>query len=86
MTYLDRDEVGRKIIETSQEVSAGYRRNIQDGAFSSNEKHDACAIAASNTGYWILQSLGFDQSEIAELIENRGQRRSARDDRDLEHG
>ena len=67
---MDREEVGRKVVETSQACSDGYRRNIsQFNTESENCAADACAIAASNTGWFILDALGFSNEEKSALVE-----------------
>lgn len=65
---MDREEVGRKVMETSQACSEGYTRAISNfQSAAENEASSKCAIAASNTGYFILQSLGFSNEEIRVL-------------------
>lgn len=67
---MDRDEVGRKVMETSQGVCDGYKRTIT--SFSTDAERDTnekCAAAASNTGYFILQALGFTKDEIRALAD-----------------
>lgn len=68
---MDRDEVGRKVMETSQAVAEGYTRAISE-QFQTEPEQDAnrkCSIAASNTGYFILQALGFTKPEIQALAD-----------------
>jgi hypothetical protein len=63
--YLLREELGRKIIEVSQICAEGYGNAISQ--FQTPDEQEAnrkCAIAASNTGYFILEALGFDKEEI----------------------
>lgn len=67
---MTRDEIGRKVMETSQACSEGYKRGIT--SFSTEAERDAnakCSIAASNTGWFILQSLGFSTDEIRALAD-----------------
>lgn len=67
---MDRDEVGRKVVETSQACSDGYRRAIT--SFSTDAEKDVnekCAIAASNTGWFILDALGFSDDEKRALVD-----------------
>lgn len=57
-------------METSQACSEGYKRGIT--SFSTEAERDAnakCSIAASNTGWFILQSLGFSTDEIRALAD-----------------
>jgi hypothetical protein len=57
-------------METSQQCSEGYKRAIT--SFSTEAERDAnekCANAASNTGYFILQALGFSKDEIRALAD-----------------
>jgi replicative DNA helicase len=66
---MTKDEIGRKVMEVSQICSEGYTNAIsqQFQTEAEQEANRKCAIAASNTGYFILQSLGFDKDEIASL-------------------
>lgn len=65
---LDRDELGRKIMETSQTMASGYERAISEfQADTDNDANRKCAVAASNTGWFILQALGFSTEEIKAL-------------------
>lgn len=62
---LEREAVCRMIYETSQACADGYRRNISDiNTDEQNRTAEQCAIAASNTGYFTLHSLGFSPEEI----------------------
>jgi hypothetical protein len=68
---MKRYEIGHKVMEVSQACSEGYTRAISE-QFQSPAEQDAnrkCAIAASNTGYFILQALGFTKDEINILRE-----------------
>lgn len=68
-TWMTKDEIGQKIMETSQVLSEGYTSAISEH-FSTEAEREAsskCAIAASNTGYFILQALGFSTEEIRAL-------------------
>lgn len=67
---MDRDEIGRKVMEISQACSEGYKRAIT--SFSTDAEKDAgekCSIAASNTGWFILDSLGFSNEEKRALAD-----------------
>lgn len=69
--YLLREAIGRKIMEVSQVCSEGYTNAISE-QFQTPAEQDAnrkCANAASNTGYFILQALGFDKDEIRTLAD-----------------
>lgn len=63
---MDRDLVGRKVMEVSQLCADGYTRAISE-QFQTEAEREAnrkCAIAASNTGHFILEALGFSKEEI----------------------
>lgn len=61
LDQISKDEIVRLILETSQAAAEGYRQNhcehCQDGA-----------TAASNTGSFILNSLGFSYDEIRAMV------------------
>jgi hypothetical protein len=62
---LNREELGRKIVEVSQNHADGYRRAI--GQYRTEQENDVsekCACAASNTGFFLLQALGYSNEEI----------------------
>jgi hypothetical protein len=68
---MDREELGRKVMEASQACAEGYKRGIT--SFSTDAEKDVnekCAIAASNTGWFILQSLGFSNEEKRALFDS----------------
>jgi hypothetical protein len=54
-------EIIRKIVEVSLVVADGYRSEGMD------ECDEHCAIAANNTGVFILQALGLTEREISAL-------------------
>jgi hypothetical protein len=67
---LDREEVGRKIVETSQICSEGYMRSFASH-FRTHEdraRDSAAATAASNTGVFILEAIGFSKEEVRSLL------------------
>lgn len=65
---MTEQEIKERIAEVSQVVAAGYRSNISECRDEAgNEMNKQCAIAASNTGFFILQSLGMSQDEIRAL-------------------
>lgn len=67
-TPMEREEVARMVLTVAQQCAAGYRRNAT--SFDPPEAHDVaekCAIAASNTGYFILIAMGFLPKEILQL-------------------
>lgn len=67
--WKTKDEIGRKVMEVSQVCAEGYTRAISE-VFQTEAQREAssqCAIAASNIGYFILQSLGFSKEEIRVL-------------------
>lgn len=67
---IDRNEIGRKIINVSQGCADGYRRNIsQFNTAHENETAERCACAASNTGYFLLEAFGFSKDERQALME-----------------
>lgn len=62
---IDREKLGRDVMEVSQVMADGYTRAISDlQSQAEQEANSKCAIAASNTGYFILQRLGFSIDEI----------------------
>jgi hypothetical protein len=66
---LDREELGRKIVEVSRDHAAGYKRNIsQFNTAHENDAAEKCAIAASNTGWFLLKALGYSDEEMKALI------------------
>lgn len=65
---MDRDALGKKIIDASKSIRDGYTRNVsQFNTAHENEIAERCATAASNTGYFILQALGYSNDEIRAL-------------------
>lgn len=65
---MTKDEIGKKVMETSQGMASGYVRSIsQFQTDAENEANRKCAVAASNTGWFILKSLGFSTEEIEAL-------------------
>lgn len=69
--YLLREALGRKIMEVSQMCSEGYTNAISE-QFQTPAEQEAnrkCAIAASNTGVFILGALGFDSDEIRTIAD-----------------
>lgn len=65
---MERDDYARKILEVSEQFAEGYRRGIT--AFSTDADKDVsekCAVAASNTGYFICAALGYSHEEILAL-------------------
>lgn len=66
---MDKDEIGRKVMETSQTMAEGYTRAISEHFMTEAQKTAGhqCAVAASNTGYFILRTLGFEPEEIKAL-------------------
>jgi hypothetical protein len=68
--WMDRLDVGRKVVETSQVLSEGYMRAFSE-QFSTKEQqaaNSACATAAANAGWFILEALGFSVEERRDLI------------------
>lgn len=62
---LDRDALARKIIEVSSSCRDGYKRNVNRfNTVHENETAERCAIAASNTGYFLLLALDYSNEEI----------------------
>lgn len=66
---MDRDEVGRKIMETTLVMSDGYTKAISKNfmTLAEQEANRKCAIAVNNAAYFILQALGFQKDEIRAL-------------------
>jgi hypothetical protein len=56
---MTKEKIGQKVVEVSQMVAEGYR----------NSGNEECATAASNTGVWILEAIGFDMKEIREMVD-----------------
>lgn len=68
MTMIDRDEVARMVVTVSRNHADGYKRNISEfNTERENEIAEKCSIAASNTGFFLLQALGFSGDEIKAL-------------------
>jgi hypothetical protein len=69
---LDRDEVGRKIVEVCSAMSDRYFDAIstQFQTEAEQEANRKCSIAAFNTGWFILQALGFTDGEARALVES----------------
>jgi Holliday junction resolvasome RuvABC DNA-binding subunit len=66
----DRDGLARKIAEVSRDHANGYRRSVT--SFSTEAERDVnekCAAAASNTGWWLMTSLGYSSEEIRRAID-----------------
>ena len=60
--------LGLKILDAAQAHAEGYRRAIsQFNTARENGESERCAIAASNTGWFILQALGFSSDYIKRL-------------------
>ena len=75
---ITREELGLKITETTQVMADGYRLAIsQFQTEAEQDSNEKCAIAVSNAGYFILQSLGFSHEEIKALFEGYRNRDAA---------
>ena len=62
---MDREELGRKIFEVSQACSDGYRRGITSlSTDAEKDMNEKCACAASNTGFFLLQALGYTKEDM----------------------
>jgi hypothetical protein len=61
---IDRDELGRKVMEAAQACAEGYTRGVNED----QDVNKKCAIAASNTGWFILEALGFSNKEKRALF------------------
>lgn len=73
------DAIAQKILETAISVSDGYRRNISTwNTDAENDTSEKCARAASNTGFFILESLGYSSEQIREMKRGRAIHRSER--------
>lgn len=64
---MERDEVARKVLDVSLASAYGYRREAKVGGGDASEK---CAVAASNVGYFICQSLGLSHDEIKAIVDD----------------
>lgn len=62
---MDREDLGLKIYEVARSCADGYRRNIsQHNTEAENDAAEKCACAASNTGYFLLQALGYYKTDM----------------------
>jgi hypothetical protein len=69
---MTREDFARIALDTAQAAADGYKRNIsQFNTEHENDVAEKCAIAASNTGYFILISLGFTPREIIAMADAR---------------
>lgn len=69
----NREALAIKIVEVSKSMADGYRRNIsQFSTVAENDVSEKCACAASNTGFFILQALGFSNDDIKRFAGNHG--------------
>jgi hypothetical protein len=65
MTTLNREELGLKIYEVARDVAEGYNRNVsQHNTVPENDTAEKCAVAASNTGFFILTALGYTKTDL----------------------
>lgn len=65
MSELNREQLGMKIYEVARNHADAYERALT--SFSTEQEKDVakkCACAASNTGYFLLQALGYEKSEM----------------------
>jgi hypothetical protein len=70
MTPGERADLAIKIVEVMTACRDGYRDNIRPSkSDQDNEIAKQCAIAASNTGYFILKALGYTSEEIRALAD-----------------
>lgn len=70
--YVSLDAVADLVVETTQTMADGYRSNVT--SVSSDDQIDraqACAVAVSNAGVFVLQAMGFSMDEIKALVEKR---------------
>lgn len=66
---MERDDVAKLVIETTQVMADGYRGNVTK--FSTPEDRDkaeACAVAVINSGVFILLGLGLSMDDIKERM------------------
>ena len=66
----DRDGLARKIAEVSRNHADGYIRALT--SFSTEAERDVaekCAIAASNTGWFLMNALGYSNEEIRQAVD-----------------
>lgn len=72
---IDKDEAARMILSVSQACADGYKRNIsQSNTEHENDVAEKCAIAASNTGRFLLQALGYSSEEIKSIVAGQASR------------
>lgn len=68
------DEEATKILQVAADFAEGHRRAKSDmfghGAVSENECHERCAIAASNTAWYILSAFGYSTEDMRRLRAN----------------
>lgn len=70
-----RDELGRKIAEVARNCADAYKRNIsQSNTTHENDVHEKCAIAASNTGWFLLTALGYSNDQIKQFMNTATER------------
>jgi hypothetical protein len=66
---VERDEIARKVIETTQIMADGYRNGVtQWSEQEARDKAEACATAVSNAGVFILREFGFSMDEIKDRV------------------
>jgi len=67
---IDRDDLAKRVLKTTQTLAQGYRDAINQ--WSTQEKRataKASANAAHNAGVFILMDLGFSMGEIKNMLE-----------------
>lgn len=70
----NREALAQKVVEVSKSCADGYRRNIsQFNTANENTTAERCACAASNTGFFILQALGYSSDDIRRFASAVGQ-------------
>lgn len=70
----NREALAQKVVEVAKSCADGYRRNIsQFNTSNENTTAERCACAASNTGFFILQALGYSSDDIQRLARDNGQ-------------
>ena len=68
MSDLDRQKVGEVVLETALMLAQGYRDAVTTFDDEARRETSArCAVAAHNTGWFILKALGFSKEEIEKL-------------------
>ena len=62
------EEAAKIVKRVSENCASAYRRKDgKDYAVAEDQRLEDCAVACSNTGYFILSALGLSHKEIVDL-------------------